>query len=484
MHLPSILRPSPRLLLILTALLVLWRLAVLPLLGITLYIDEAQYWTWAQALDWGYFSKPPGVAALIAASTALFGDNLFGVKALAMLCYPLAAWLAWAAARRLYDETTAFWSALAVLTLPIFSWLGLFVSTDAPLTACWLAALLAYLRVLEDNRWRDWLLLGLICGIGLMSKYIMVVAILAVALHLICCRRDRACGPQPWVALLVALLCLLPNVLWNVAHDFPTLKHTADITLHKKAAGGFKSLGEFLGAQWIAFGPLLGTLFVAALAKFRTLWRDEAHRLLLFFALPLWLVVCFQAFKASANANWAAPAFAPAAMLAVAWLRANGRQRLLAWAIVGNVALVGLVYHWPQILQLAGQTHSKLDPFDRARGWDTLARQLAPLVATHPEAVLVAENRTIMAHLSYELRDLHPALASWNPEKSASDHYKLTTDLNRYRGRDLIFVTADALPETAVRFSRSQQPLATLTAAVGNRTLEIHVYLLQDFTGY
>ena len=84
-----------KILLGLTAILLAWRFWVIPYMGVTLYVDEAQYWTWAQQLDWGYFSKPPGVAALIALSTALFGDGLLGVKALAMLCYPLAAEEGW-----------------------------------------------------------------------------------------------------------------------------------------------------------------------------------------------------------------------------------------------------------------------------------------------------------------------------------------------------------------------------------------------------
>jgi hypothetical protein len=120
------------------------------------YGDEAQYWTWAENLDWGYYSKPPASRALIWVSTRLFGDGLIGVKALAMLCYPLAAAACWAIAARLYDRRTAFWSALAVLTLPIFSWLGLFVSTDALLTLCWTLALWAWLRALDTDRWRDW----------------------------------------------------------------------------------------------------------------------------------------------------------------------------------------------------------------------------------------------------------------------------------------------------------------------------------------
>ena len=80
----------------LTAALLAWRFWLLPNLGISLYVDEAQYWTWAQHLDWGYFSKPPGVAALTWLSTVLFGDGLVGVKALSMLCYPLAAAACWA----------------------------------------------------------------------------------------------------------------------------------------------------------------------------------------------------------------------------------------------------------------------------------------------------------------------------------------------------------------------------------------------------
>ena len=57
--------------------------------------------------------------------------------------------------------------------------------------------------------------------------------------------------------------------------------------------------------------------------------------------------------------------------------------------------------------------------------------QLQPLLQAHPDTVLIADNRTLLAHMLYELRDLKPAAASWNPSGVASDHYKLTTDLRR-----------------------------------------------------
>ena len=204
-----------KILLGLTAVLLVWRFWVIPHMGVTLYVDEAQYWTWAQHLDWGYFSKPPGVAALIAVSTALFGNGLLGVKALAMLCYPLAAAACWAIARRLYDARIAFWSALAVLTLPIFAWLGLFVSTDALLTLFWALALWAFLRALDSDAWGDWLLLGAICGLGLLSKYTMAAWLGAAFLHLLALHRPRLTSPKPWLAVALALVILSPNLWWN-----------------------------------------------------------------------------------------------------------------------------------------------------------------------------------------------------------------------------------------------------------------------------
>ncbi|MBS1191506.1 MAG: glycosyl transferase family 39 [Rhodocyclaceae bacterium] len=484
--LPNIARNARLGLAALTAIVLAWRFWVVLDLGITLYVDEAQYWTWARDLAWGYFSKPPGVAALIAASTTLFGYGILGVKALGMLCYPAAAWIAFAIARRLYDENTAFWAAVTVLTLPMFSWLGLFVSTDGLLTVFWLLALYAYLRALDHDRWQDWLLLGAICGLGLMSKYTMVAWMLAALLHLAAFHRERLKSLRPWAAAFLALLILAPNIAWNIANDFPTLKHTADITVNKRAAGGLKALGEFLAAQWIAFGPIFGSVFLVLLVSVRKAWRDDKLRLLLWFSIPLWIVVSIQAAKSHANANWAAPAFAPAAIAVVAWLLARNRRRLLAVGLAINLALVGAIYHWPQILHaLAVKEASRQDPFARARGWDELGRQLQPIVAAHPQAVLVADNRTLLAHMLYELRDLAPAAASWNPEGLKTDHYKLTTDLSPYVGRDVLLITRDRPgPDMAARFAAIER-LARLRAPLDeSRALAMDVYLLHDFKGY
>ena len=479
-------RQGRRILLALGLAIITWRCWVVTHLDITLYLDEAQYWTWAQHMDWGYFSKPPGVAALIWLSTALFGDGLLGVKLLGMLCYPAAALAGWAIARRLYDERTAFWSAIALLTLPMFAGLGLFVSTDGLLTLFWMLALWAYLRALDSDAWGDWLLVGLFCGLGLLSKYTMLAWLGAAFLHLLAQHRARLASAKPWAAAILALLILAPNIVWNVAHDFPTLKHTAEITLEKNTGNSLAALGEFWAAQWGSFGPVLGCIFFVLLWQARQSWQDGNKRLLLWFALPLWVVVSLQAMKGGANANWAAPAFAPASIAIVAWLLEHGKKRLLVIGLSVNLLLVGLVYNWPAILGAAQiENPAKKNPFSRAMGWDDLGRQLRPVFAAHPGAVLTSPARNLMAHMGYQLRDLNPPAASWNPGGLPSDHYKLSTDLHPFVGRDLIFVSLEPPTEKLENHCASLEDLGMFTAWLDARTpRSMYVYVLHGFTGY
>src|SRR5262245_14032916 len=45
-----------------------------------LEFDEAHYWMWSERLAPAYFSKGPGIAFVMRASTALLGANEFGVR--------------------------------------------------------------------------------------------------------------------------------------------------------------------------------------------------------------------------------------------------------------------------------------------------------------------------------------------------------------------------------------------------------------------
>src|SRR5436309_5337621 len=144
-----------------------------------LYPDEAQYWFWAQHLAFGYYSKPPLIAWVIALTTAMFGDSEFGVRLAAPLLHAITAGIVYAIGARLYDNRIGFWSALASATLPGVSLSAFLISTDAVLLPCWAAALYAFIRAREPGGWRWWLGVGIAAGLGLLAKYAMAYWLLS-----------------------------------------------------------------------------------------------------------------------------------------------------------------------------------------------------------------------------------------------------------------------------------------------------------------
>ena len=72
-----------------------------------------------------------------------------------------------------------------------------------------------------------------------------------------------------------------------------------------------------------------------------------------------------------------------------------------------------------------------------------------------------------------------------NSTNKLSDHYKLTTDLRPYVGKDAILITQEVPgEELAPRFASIEQ-IATLKAPLDAGTSrDMDVYLLHDFKGY
>ncbi|MDP9003910.1 MAG: glycosyltransferase family 39 protein, partial [Verrucomicrobiota bacterium] len=84
------------------------RLAMLS--TIDLEFDEAHYWMWSERLAPSYFSKGPGVAFAIRASTAIFGDGEFGVRFWSPLLGAGTSLLLYYFTKRLINSTAGFWA--------------------------------------------------------------------------------------------------------------------------------------------------------------------------------------------------------------------------------------------------------------------------------------------------------------------------------------------------------------------------------------
>src|SRR5438093_7350063 len=85
----------------------------LSMLGSTdLEFDEAHYWMWSERLAPSYFSKGPGIAFAIRASTAIFGATEFGVRCWSPILAAGTRLVLFYLGRRLLSEYICLWTVI------------------------------------------------------------------------------------------------------------------------------------------------------------------------------------------------------------------------------------------------------------------------------------------------------------------------------------------------------------------------------------
>jgi len=479
--------PSKELTYLLLALLALtlWRYSVVINISdqsVSLYVDEAQYWFWSQQLDFGFYSKPPVIALIIAATTSVCGDGESCIRAGSLIFYPLTSLLIYSSASFLCNRRVGLVSALLFATLPAVSLSSLVISTDIALFFFWVLAFYAFIRALASNQWHWWLLVGFAGGMGMESKYTMGIFVFSVIAYLLASKQFTLVkNPRLWMAVIIAFLLWLPNLYWNAQHDWITFVHTAEIAEFEQRLFHWDELSAFLIGQLFVFGPLLFILFLAI--SFTKKIKHKA--LLISFSWMFLGIILLQALFGRANANWAAPAYITATILVATWLLQQHRIGLLITAIIINLALGALVYHTEVIFNVAGyQLNSKTDLRKRLRGWRELGQQYKAIQAQYPEAILLGTDRTILSHLLYHAQP--SSVMTWNEEQKIHHHYDLHGLLRQPLNKTFLFVTDKPLTkEMQATFQANVKLKDSLQVQIYPDVIRHYsVYYLQNFTGY
>src|SRR4051794_14844922 len=391
------------------------RIVVLIATPLQLYPDEAQYWWWAQAPDWGYFSKPPLIAWIVWLTTP-FSDAEWAIRIASPLLHAGTALIIFGIGRLAHGARVGFWSALAYATLPGISYSSGLISTDVPLLFCWAVALYSFLRARGDESWRWPLLCGAALGLGLLAKYAMLYFLLSAAVAAVVDTQARrlVLSLRGGAILLLALLILSPNLLWNASHGYPTLAHTEANANWGHAKYNVANALGFMAGQFGVFGPLMMLGWLAALWQLARNSAGAAGSLVLAaFSVPVLTLIVIQSFISEANANWAAPDYVAAVPLSVAMLLRWWDSRLL-WLSLG-IATTAMIALWaaqvsPPLADRAGLGNA----LKRQQGWRELGAAVASESRTASYDAIAAANRSVLAELLYYARPRAIPIKAWD----------------------------------------------------------------------
>jgi hypothetical protein len=237
----------------------------LPVLGRYGYHhDELYFIACGRHLAFGYVDHAPLVPWIARLADELFGASLYGLRIFSALAGALTVFLTALLVRRLGGGRFAqALACLPFLTAPMFLRTHNLLHLPAFEVLFWVAAVYLVVRVLDEDEPRLWLWVGLLAGIGLLAKHSMLLFGFGLAVGLaLTPQRKHFRSPWLYAGGAVAVLVFLPNLLWQVAHGWPTLEFLRQ--LNAGTMSGISAL-QFVLGQVLYFNPLAAPVWIAGL---------------------------------------------------------------------------------------------------------------------------------------------------------------------------------------------------------------------------
>ncbi len=247
--------------------------------------DELQFLSDARHLDWGFVAYPPFTPFVERIGLEIFGVSMVGLRLFSVIVQAVAIVVTGLMARelgggRLAQVTTAL--AVATSGLPVFEATEFQYSTFDYLW--WVLIAYFVIRLLKSENPRWWIAIGVVVGVGLMTKYTICFFVAGILGGMLLTRARRYfLSGWFWGGVGVALLIFLPNFLWQVRHGFISVHFLQHI--HVRDVGEGRANG-FLRDQFLICANLFAApLWIAGLIYFL---RDRRYRMLgWMYAVPL-----------------------------------------------------------------------------------------------------------------------------------------------------------------------------------------------------
>lgn len=380
---------------------------------VELSADEAHYALYGVFLDWSYFDHPP-LAGWFMALMLTLGESEFVLRLLPVLMFVAISLVIYQLAEELFPDENPWlgFASVAVLQSGIlFHILALAMIPDTPLLLFGLLAVLFLWRAWREEKLRYWIVIGICFGLAGLSKYTAITLVLTALLFVHFSNYWRVVRqPGPWLALLLALLSIMPVLYWNAANDWISFRYQLGHGFHKPDWSIFR-FGITQAGQFLVYSPgiyLFG--LIALLAALRD-WAHPGSRLILFLTVPVLLLFNWGAGYEESLPHWTSLAWAGLSPLTARWLIRNWNRTWIkvlgGFSGLYSVALILLLhsllfYPW---LKLEPDTNILRDLY----GWQEagvkaaeLRRQMA--ITPGPEPLLMVDNWSLASRLAWYSR--------------------------------------------------------------------------------
>jgi len=257
-----------------------------------LHRDEMLYFNMADHPAFGYESVPPLTGFFAYLIKAAFGYSVFGIRCFPAVFGAASVFIIAKIIKGLGGSIMALLIASAAFILsPGFLIFDTLFTPNC--TEQFLSLLITWLvlKMISQNNPRLWLIIGVLTGIAFLNKYSILFFVAGFLVALISCEHKRLLG-SGYFFIAIALACMIsmPNVLWQYYHNWPVVHHMQELKATQLAnmnyADFFEDIFSFNLFSLVICGfAIIALMFYPTERKYRCIGIASVVIILLFLLL-------------------------------------------------------------------------------------------------------------------------------------------------------------------------------------------------------
>ncbi len=314
--------------------------------GYGYFRDEFYYIACSEHLALGYVDHPPLSIFILAVSRFFLGDSLVALRLLPAIAGAGSVYVTGLMVQEMGGKKFALTLAcLAVIVAPAYLALSGFYSMNSFDLLFWSILLYLLLMILKHGHQEVWLLFGLVAGLALMNKISILFLGFGLVVGLLL-TPERVMFRKRWIWLggTLAAVIVLPNILWQALHEWPTLEFIQRAQQFKIAPVGPV---EFFTGQIEFLHPLTFPIWFAGLWYFFFHPNGRPYRAVGWMYVAIFVVLVAQRSKIYYLSPVYPILIAAGAVFIQRWIETRAREWLkpvmVSLLIVGGIATAPMV---------------------------------------------------------------------------------------------------------------------------------------------
>lgn len=205
--------------------LMLW--SVVPLLRLSLPMDTQEAIVWGKYSLLGTTKHPPFSGIIAYYFYSVFGHFDGAMYLLSQIFAAVGLIYIYKLARLFVDENKAVLASMLQLGIIYYDFSSVEFNVNVISLSLWPMSAYYFWLGYKNNKLKDWLLFGILCGVNLLNKYTGALLIMAIGVFLLFDEKGRRqlLNYKAYAAVLCAVALVIPHIWWLAEHNFEMLNY-------------------------------------------------------------------------------------------------------------------------------------------------------------------------------------------------------------------------------------------------------------------